>query len=144
MRGDPAVRGRSAEGGHFALDAQPHRRLGVIWLATLGLLALDSLRDGSNQRLAGRRGPPGVLGQIGVGVLNVPFTLPAASAKRRRGLDAPRALLPALLAVAPVMWASQDATVPRTDAEAGPISLGSLCWSQPAAGGSRSAKPSDG
>jgi hypothetical protein len=41
------------------------------------------------------------------------------------GLDAPRALLPALLAVAPVMWASQDATVPLTDAEAGPIALGS-------------------
>jgi hypothetical protein len=40
------------------------------------------------------------------------------------GLGAAR-LLPALLAVAPVMWATQNATVPRTDAESGPIALGS-------------------
>jgi hypothetical protein len=43
------------------------------------------------------------------------------------GLVAPRALLPALLAVKPDMWASQDATVLRTDAESRPIALGSLC-----------------
>jgi hypothetical protein len=40
------------------------------------------------------------------------------------GLDAPRALLPARLAVAPVMWASQDAKLPRTDAGSGSNGLG--------------------
>jgi hypothetical protein len=60
------------------------------------------------------------------------------------GLDAPRALLPALLAVAPVMWASQDAKLPRTDAESGPMALGSLCSVATGCRASRSVKRSDG
>jgi hypothetical protein len=87
--------------------------------------------------------PRGQEAVIGVGVLNVPFTLPAAAAKSRRGLDAPRALLPALLAVAPVMWASQDAKLPRTDAESGPMALGSLCSVATGCRASRSVKCSD-
>jgi hypothetical protein len=50
--------------------------------------------------------------------------------------------LPALLAVAPVMWASQDARVQRTDAESGPSALGSLCSVATDCRGSRSVKRS--
>jgi hypothetical protein len=76
----------------------------------------------------------GTTGAIGVGILEVPFTLPAADAKHRRGSRRSRTLLPALLAVAPVMWASRSATVPRTDAESGPTAMGNLCSVAPAAG----------
>jgi hypothetical protein len=83
-------------------------------------------------------------GAIGVGVLDVPFTLPAASAKTSAGVSPLHVLLPpALLAVAPVMWASQDATVLRTDAEPGPIALGKLCSLATGCQGSRSVKRSD-
>jgi copper chaperone len=41
------------------------------------------------------------------------------------------------------MWAGQDATVPRTDAESGPIALGSLCSVATGCRGSRSVKRSD-
>src|SRR5260370_24955472 len=59
------------------------------------------------------------------------------------GLDAAHALLPALLAVAPVMWASQDAKLPRTHAESGPMALGSLCSVATGCRASRSVKRSD-
>src|SRR5260370_15629221 len=59
------------------------------------------------------------------------------------GLDAPRTLLPALLAVAPVMWAVQDAKLPRTDAESGPMALGSLCSVATGCRASRSVKRSN-
>jgi hypothetical protein len=63
----------------------------------------------------------------GAGVLDVPLTLPAGSAKTSAGgLAAPGALPPALPAVAPVMQASRNATVLRTDAQSGPIASGSL------------------
>jgi hypothetical protein len=52
---------------------------------------------------------------------------PRRPPERRRGSRRSTCLPPALLAVAPVMWASQDATVLRMDAESGPIALGSLC-----------------
>ncbi len=68
-----------------------------------------------------------LLCQIGVGILDVPFTPPAASAKTAAGVSPLRVHLPpALLAVAPVLRASQDATVLRADAESGPIALGTL------------------
>src|SRR5258708_29936890 len=59
------------------------------------------------------------------------------------GLKAPRALLPALLAVAPVMWASQDAKLRRTDAKSGPMALGSLCSVATGCRASRSVKRSE-
>jgi hypothetical protein len=60
------------------------------------------------------------------------------------GLDAPRALLPALLAVAPVMWASEDAKLPRTDAESGPMALGNLRSVATGCRASRAVKRSEG
>jgi hypothetical protein len=78
---------------------------------------------------------------VGVSVLNVPFTTPAASAKTAAGVSPLHVLLrPALLAVAPVMWASHGGTVPRTHAESGPIALGSLCSVATGGRGSHSAK----
>src|SRR5216684_5952192 len=50
------------------------------------------------------------------------------------GLVASRELPPALPAAAPVMLASQDAAVLRTDADSGPIALGASARSQPAKG----------
>jgi len=65
---------------------------------------------------------------LGVGVLAVPFTLPAASAKVSAGVSPLHVLLPpALLAVAPVMWASQGQSVLPRGAKAGPNALGSFC-----------------
>src|SRR5260370_39945461 len=60
------------------------------------------------------------------------------------GLDPRPALLPALLAVAPVIWASQDAKPPRTDTESGPMALGSPCSVATGCRASRSVKRSDG
>jgi hypothetical protein len=94
-------------------------------------------RSGSDRSRTRRR-------PVGVGVLNVPFTLPAAAAKRRRGSRRSTCLLSALLAVAPVMWASQDAKLPRTDAESGPMALGSLCSVATGCRASRSVKRSEG
>jgi hypothetical protein len=97
-------------------------------------MALPESARVSSGRLGTRERATPILGRadddrpVGVDVLDVPFTLPAASAKTSAGFSRATCFcVRPLLAVAPVMWASQCGMVLRTDAKSGPTALGSLC-----------------